>query len=201
MENQLQVAIPFVSPWSSLKTVVTSNTNQPEAAQTSALINATSKSADDFQKFKMQMKIKEEQHKQLENMRKQKEREQSKENQHYQQQPIVSLVSNASLQSRILQPSATTNLKTITLSSVATPSSYSAQIKKVTLCTSNSASILATNSSNVDNASSSEINRSMSVQEMRESEKRRREQTAGNIDLEEQRNLMTLFEQNFTAPN
>lgn len=170
----------------SLGTEDKSNQNQKGSSAWSSLkninliSNQTTESTklvkdDSFEKFKQQMIVNEEREKKL------------KEKSMFAQQ-LISLKTSDSKPNVPLNNVNT--LKTISL--VSQPSLINTPNLLV------NSKILSSNSNVINKSASSSL---QSIQEMREQEKRRREETAGKIDMNEQQKLMTLFEQNFLASN
>jgi hypothetical protein len=175
------------SSWSSLKQTM----NNAASTETKPLKNAV----DSFHKYKMQMM----QNKEMERLREQENLKSQKE------QTASSTQSNIENRSSPMNPISPMNHQpsSVPNSDIDSNSQFSPPSPS-TLPQANNGSTTSnqiTKGSSSNDASSDELKRAQSIREMREKERRRREEIAGQIDMNEQHKLMAQFEQNLMPPS
>lgn len=204
--------------WSMLKnaaksTSISSTGNSLSSANLSSAQTGESKSnaVDSFQKYKMQLKQREQ-----ESLKAQREKDQIKSSLEENKPSPGSISSHPISPLSIQQPVSNNPISDMDSNSQfspqAPPSSSSHQdslAKSDAIISENSQPAAVLNSASNPPATVPEVaapvpdavKRAQSIQEMREKERRRREEIAGKIDMTEQHKLISQFEQNFAPPS
>lgn len=181
--------------WSLLKNA--SKTTTTSSSGSLADTTASSSAVDSFQKYKMQLLEKEKMLREQETLKAQREKDQLK--------PTVNLDDNkpspaASLSNQPISPVSINNPISSDLDSNSQlspqqqPQSTEPDVEEP------AKQEAEQQAAQPAAAASDAIKRVQSIQEMREKERRRREEIAGKIDMTEQHKLISQFEQNFAPP-